>query len=84
MIIDATGCGLRAAGCGLPGACPQCQHPGVRVHSRYWRHVAGLPVLGARLIVHLQVRRFFCDQTKWAPTSDLCGTGGGPDRATTA
>lgn len=55
MIIDATGCGP-------PGACPQCQHPGVRVHSRYWRHIAGLPVVGARLIVRLRVRRFFCDQ----------------------
>ncbi|MET9692541.1 transposase family protein [Streptomyces sp. NPDC006514] len=57
MVIDATGCGP-------PGACPQCQHPAARVHSRYWRHIAGLPVGGHRLIVRLRVRRFFCDQDR--------------------
>ncbi|WP_079154524.1 ISL3 family transposase [Streptomyces subrutilus] len=57
MMIDATGCGS-------PGACPQCQHPAARVHSRHWRHIAGLPVGGHRLIVRLRVRRFFCDQNR--------------------
>lgn len=55
MMIDATGYGP-------PGACPQCQHPAARVHSWYWRHIAGLPVGGHQLIVRLHVRRFFCDQ----------------------
>ncbi|WP_404962391.1 ISL3 family transposase [Streptomyces sp. 147326] len=55
MMID-------AAGCGSPGACPQCRHPAARVHSRYWRHIAGLPVGVHRLIVRLRVRRFFCNQ----------------------
>ncbi|MCE7052286.1 ISL3 family transposase [Streptomyces purpurascens] len=53
---------IDAAGCGPPGTCPQCQHPAARIHSRYWRQVAGLPVGGHRMIVRLRVRRFFCDQ----------------------
>lgn len=53
-----------AACCGPPGPCPQCQHPAARVHSRYWRHVAGLPAGGRQMIVRLRVRRFFCDQTQ--------------------
>ncbi|WP_349817366.1 transposase family protein [Streptomyces sp. TUS-ST3] len=55
---------IDATGCGPPGACPQCQHPAARVHSRYWRHIAGLPVSSHRLIVRLRVRRFFCDQVR--------------------
>ncbi|MFL1906097.1 ISL3 family transposase [Streptomyces tauricus] len=55
---------IDATGCGPPGACPQCQHPAARVHSRYWRHIAGLPVSSHRLIVRLCVRRFFCDQVR--------------------
>ncbi|MER5217894.1 ISL3 family transposase [Streptomyces sp. NPDC002838] len=51
-----------AAACGLPVNCPQCQRPAARVHSRYWRHVAGLPVGRRGLVVRLHVRRFFCDQ----------------------
>lgn len=53
-----------AAGCGPSGPCPQCQHPAERVHSRYWRHLAGLPAGGRRMIVRLRVRRFFCDQSQ--------------------
>jgi transposase len=53
-----------AAGCGPPGRCPQCAHPAMRVHSRYWRHISELPVGGRGLIVRLHVRRFFCDQSQ--------------------
>ncbi|MFI6463134.1 ISL3 family transposase [Streptomyces sp. NPDC050538] len=55
LIID-------AAGCGPPGRCPQCERPATRVHSRYWRRIAGLPVGRHTMIVRLSVRRFFCDQ----------------------
>ncbi|MCX5402658.1 transposase [Streptomyces sp. NBC_00335] len=55
---------IDAAGCGPPGACPACQHPAARVHSRYSRHIAGLPFSGRRLIVRLRVHRFFCDQPR--------------------
>lgn len=55
---------IDAAGCGPPGPCPQCQHPAARVHGRYWRHIAGLPVGGRQMTARLQVRRFFCDQSQ--------------------
>ncbi|MFD3580923.1 ISL3 family transposase [Streptomyces sp. NPDC058683] len=55
LIID-------AAGCGPPGRCPQCERPATRVHSRYWRRIAGSPVGRHTMIVRLSVRRFFCDQ----------------------
>ncbi|MFF3089536.1 ISL3 family transposase [Streptomyces nojiriensis] len=55
---------IDAAGCGPPGVCPACQYPAERVHSRYWRHIAGLPVNGLRLSVRLRVRRFLCDQPR--------------------
>jgi transposase len=41
-------------------ACPSCQHRSRAVHSVYRRTVADLPVAGAQLLLHLQVRRFFC------------------------
>ncbi|WP_412566118.1 transposase [Streptomyces nojiriensis] len=57
MLVD-------AACCGPPGPCPLCQHPAARVHSRYWRYIAGLPAGGRQVIVRLRVRRFFCDQSQ--------------------
>ncbi len=42
-------------------ACPTCHLASVRVHSRYRRTVADLPWSTCRLVLHLQVRRFFCD-----------------------
>ncbi|MET9894421.1 transposase family protein [Streptomyces sp. NPDC006465] len=53
-----------AAGCGPPGRCPQCKHPAIRVHSRYWRQIPELPAGGRGLTVRLHVRRFFCDQSQ--------------------
>jgi transposase len=41
-------------------ACPSCQHRSRAVHSAYRRTVADLPLAGAALVLHLQVRRFFC------------------------
>jgi transposase len=40
--------------------CPNCQHRSTAVHSTYRRTVADLPLAGATLVLHLQVRRFFC------------------------
>ncbi|MFF3137674.1 transposase family protein [Streptomyces mirabilis] len=42
-------------------ACPDCAAASRRVHSRYRRHLAELPVGGRRVVVRLTVRRFFCD-----------------------
>lgn len=43
--------------------CPKCHCPSTRIHSRYWRIVADLPCAARRVRLHLQVRRFFCDNT---------------------
>jgi transposase len=40
--------------------CPVCQFPTRRVHSRYVRMVADLPWGSWRVVLHLQVRKFFC------------------------
>jgi transposase len=51
---------VRARACSTP--CPVCGARSERVHSRYTRQVADLPCLGVAVRLHLQVRRFFCDQ----------------------
>jgi transposase len=45
-----------------PGAraCPVCGQASSRVHSRYHRALADLPVQGLRLRFRLRVRRFYC------------------------
>ena len=41
--------------------CRRCARVSTRVHSRYRRHLADLPVSGRPVEVMLTVRRFFCD-----------------------
>ena len=41
--------------------CRRCGRVSTRVHSRYRRHLADLPVSGRPVEVMLTVRRFFCD-----------------------
>jgi transposase len=43
--------------------CPRCQHRSTAVHSSYRRTVADLPIAGTQVLLHLQVRRFFCRRT---------------------
>jgi len=45
-------------------ACPVCQHPSSRVHSRYQRVAADLPWMGYAMRLCLHVRRFFCDNSE--------------------
>jgi transposase len=40
--------------------CPACGHPSDRVHSRYRRTLADLPVNGRRFVLRLTARRFLC------------------------
>ncbi|MEV5646398.1 ISL3 family transposase [Streptomyces flaveolus] len=42
-------------------ACPGCGQMARRVHSRYERKVADTAVGNQQTVLHLQVRRFFCD-----------------------
>jgi transposase len=44
-------------------ACPSCQHRSRARHSAYQRTIADLPLAGATLVLHLQVRRVFCRHT---------------------
>ena len=41
--------------------CGRCGRVSTRVHSRYRRRVADLPVSGRPVVLCLTVRRFFCD-----------------------
>jgi transposase len=41
-------------------SCPVCRVPTRRIHSRYGRTVADLPWAQWRVVLHLQVRKFFC------------------------
>ena len=40
--------------------CPCCRHRSTAVHSSYRRTIADMPIAGTRVLIHLQVRRFFC------------------------
>lgn len=42
-------------------SCPVCGAVATRVHSRYERRLADVPVGGRQLVVRLRVRRWFCD-----------------------
>jgi transposase len=41
-------------------ACPRCQRHSTAVHRAYRRTIADVPLSGAKTVLHLQVRRFFC------------------------
>jgi transposase len=45
-------------------ACPVCRFPTRRIHSRYVRTVADLPWARWRVVLHLQVRKFFCANSR--------------------
>jgi len=42
------------------GVCPYCGAISHKVHSRYFRTVTDLPILGRRTVLHLWMRKFFC------------------------
>lgn len=42
------------------GICPYCGHISSQVHSRYFRTIQDLSILGKRVVLHLEVRKFFC------------------------
>lgn len=45
------------------GVCRSCGVGSGRVHSRYHRRLADLPIAGAPVVLSLRMRRFFCDNT---------------------
>jgi transposase len=48
-------------GTNITSACPSCGAFSGRVHSRYPRRLADLPIAGRRVVLMLQARRFRCD-----------------------
>ncbi|MFE9009835.1 transposase family protein [Streptomyces sp. NPDC007875] len=42
--------------------CPDCGRVSVRVHSRYRRRLTDVAVGGRSVVIHLRVRRLFCDE----------------------
>ncbi len=47
----------------LQGWCPTCNQASGRVHSRYIRKPADLPIAGQAVLFRLTIRRFFCDNS---------------------
>lgn len=43
------------------GRCPSCRQPSRRLHSRTTRTLADTPILGHSVEMHVEARRFFCD-----------------------
>ncbi|QPC95720.1 transposase family protein [Mesorhizobium sp. INR15] len=50
----------------IASACPGCGTRSVRIHSRYPRRLADLPIAGKPVLLVVMVRRFHCDAV-------LCG-----------
>ncbi|WP_429641972.1 ISL3 family transposase [Skermanella aerolata] len=54
---------VHARSSGLIACCPICATPSGRVHGRYTRPVADLPLMGRIVSLSLQIRRFRCSQS---------------------
>lgn len=51
---------LRVTSIQALGHCPGCRFPTRRIHSAYQRTLADLPWAHVRVVLQLQVRKFFC------------------------
>ncbi|MBQ0916639.1 transposase family protein [Streptomyces sp. RM99] len=60
---------VEAVSTARPGRCPTCRKQARRVHSRYQRAVGERPLVSRRVIIRLQVRRYFCDRRSCSRTS---------------
>lgn len=58
--IDGVMTTIEARGVGATGQCPDCRLASVRVHSRYQRRLADLPLAGRVVRISLTARRFRC------------------------
>jgi hypothetical protein len=43
------------------GFCPYCEHISYQVHSTYVRTLADLPILGQKVTLQFEARKFFCE-----------------------
>ena len=61
MSVDAGRVVIRLVPLNKTAACPRCGRNSRRVHSRYWRRAADVPLSGNRVEVVIEARKFFCD-----------------------
>lgn len=52
---------VRLKGRSPTGRCSYCRQPSRRLHSRTTRTLADAPILGHSVVMHVETRRFFCD-----------------------
>ena len=43
--------------------CPNCKQTSSRIHSQYQRIIKDLPIIDKKVIIYLQTRKFFCDNS---------------------
>ena len=58
---DRDGAAITIRAIGAVSACPSCGKLSDRIHSRYFRRLADLPIAGQRVVLMLRARRFRCD-----------------------
>ena len=88
VVIDGIDCSRRngsdrRASTARGSRCRRCGRVSTRVHSRYRRQLADLPVAGRPVAVWLTVRRFFCDHVDCSAVH-VRRAGAGVDRAARA
>ena len=60
VLLDGVMTTIEARGVGATGQCPDCHLASERVHSRYQRRLADLPLAGRVVRISLMARRFRC------------------------
>ncbi len=65
-LSDHDGTVVTIHGTSAVSACPSCGVVSDRIHSRYPRRLADLPIAGRRVVLVLQARRFRCDAVRCA------------------
>lgn len=63
---DSAGMLITVPAVGKASSCPGCGRTSERIHSRYHRHLADLPMVGKPVRLVVRARRFHCDTV-------LCG-----------
>lgn len=63
---DSAGTLIMVRAVGKASSCPGCGRTSERIHSRYHRHLADLPMAGKPVRLVVRARRFHCDTV-------LCG-----------